>query len=68
MTVAEALNSPRHAHLLPLPCTLKEKVSKIVFDPDVDFCYDHFLQYRHDSNFDAVVHHAVYKNLISEVR
>ena len=66
--VAETLNSPRHAHLLPLSPTLKEKVSKVVFDPDVDFCYDDFLQYRRDSDSDTVLHHVVYKDLISAVR
>ena len=66
--MAETLNSPRHAHLLPLPPTLKEKVSKVVFDPDVDFCYDDFLQYRRDPDFDTISHHVVCKDLISEVR
>ena len=36
--VAETLSSPKDVQLLALPSNIKEKIAKVVIDPDVDFC------------------------------
>ena len=65
--VAETLHSPRCVHFLPLPNNIKRKIAKVVFDKDVDFCYDYFHKYERLSS-DTVIDSTVYKNLISTVR
>ena len=37
--VAKTFCSPKDVQFLPLPDSVKEKIAKVVFDPDVDFCY-----------------------------
>ena len=39
--VAKTFCSPKDVQLLPLPESVKEKIAKVVFDPDVDFCYSY---------------------------
>ena len=65
--VAETLHSPKDVRLLPLPDNIKEMIAHVVFDPNVDFCYDQVEQCIRDRNWDTVIDHEFYKNLISTV-
>ena len=79
--VAETLCSPKDVQLLPLPSNIKEKIAKVVFDPDVDFCYFYKYYYNHytggvamcnrrssDPNVDTTIDHAACKSLMTALR
>ena len=66
--VAETLCSPKDVQLLPLPDSIKEKIARVVFDPNVDFCYDCYEHYVRDQDWDTVIDHEFYKNLVSTIR
>ena len=70
--VAETLSSPKDIELLPLPSNIKEKIAKVVFDPDVDFCHFHSIRpqtcNKRSSESDTTIDRAAYKSLITTLR
>ena len=64
--VAENLSYPRQVHLLRLPEYIKEKIVRVVFDPEVDFCR-HLLDKR-ITHVDTIIDHESYKKLLSTTR
>ena len=71
--VAETLCSPKDVQLLPLPGNMKEKITGVVFDPQIDFscCYSiigHVEYYNEQSSDDTTIDHVAYKNLMTTVR
>ena len=66
--VAGTLHSPKDVRFLPLPDNIKEKIAKVVFDPDVDFCYDRYGGNKRDSSYDTIIDPTFYKVLMSKWR
>ena len=72
--VAKTFCSPKEVQLLPLPESIKEKIAKVVFDPDVNFCYCykyHLLTHmfnRRDPDVDTTIDRAAYKSLMTALR
>ena len=67
--VAKTLCSPKDVQLLPLPSNIKEMIAKVVFDPDVDFCF--FIGNTCNARlakFDTTIDYSVYKSLITALR
>ena len=68
--VAETLSSPKSVEYLLLPKYIKEKIAKVVFDPDVDFCYCYESdEVCNKQTFDYdTIHRTACKNIISTAR
>ena len=74
--VAETLCSPKDVQLLSLPSNIKEKIAKVVFNPDVDFCYFdihasnmHMCNRRSsDPDVDTTIDRAACKSLMTTLR
>ena len=77
--VAKTFCSPKDVQLLPLPESVKEKIAKVVFDPDVDFCYFYkYVRYGNtptlcnrrssDPDIDTTIDHAACKSLMTALR
>ena len=70
--VAKTFCSPKDVQLLPLPDSIKEKITKVVFDPDVDFCYCYtqsgYMCNSRDPDVDTTIDHAACKSLMTALR
>ena len=68
--VAKYLKSPADAWLLPLSDRVKTKVSKVVFDPDTDFCFNPLSRQELQRDPESDILHCLddYKELICAVR
>ena len=78
--VAKTFCSPKDVQLLPLPDSVKEKIAKVVFDPDVDFCYFYKNDRKHygniatcnrrssDPDVDTTIDRAACKSLMTALR